>query len=411
MPYCALAQPPGWVLPGAAADFDFANSRYWGCSASLARAVASFDRGSTLFGPGNGVAGQAPDNSGIIRSFLTFQPRITMGKGLWAEGRYTNYALWCRDCTNAAWTKTNITASKNQTGADGTANAASSLTASAGNGTCLQAITQASTTFVGSAYVKRITGTGTINMTIDGGTTWTDITSSINSSGYTKVAVANQTLANPSIGFQIVTNADAIAVDFIQCENNTYASTPLLTTSATVFRGTEEPAFNDPANSSVNDGYRLIRSFIANGAPWSMFLSASGNSRVSSVLLTDSTYNIALGTDGNAATFRAATGGNTATTANTGTFGLDNINKVAVRANGSLNGSFICLNGGAVAQATAGTNGITAQSNATTHCGVGNNGSGVQPLDGYFKRIALWKRELSDGEMINFTRSDSPYGN
>ena len=81
-----------------------------------------------------------------------------------------------RVLTNASWTATNITPALNQVGLDGSSNTASSITATAGNGTILQAITSTSATRVQSAYCKRITGSGEIDMTTDGGTTWTAIT-------------------------------------------------------------------------------------------------------------------------------------------------------------------------------------------------------------------------------------------
>ena len=99
-------------------------------------------------------------------------PNSPLGLGIW-EAR-TNVALWNRDLTNAAWTASNVTAAKNQTGVDGVANSASSITATAGNGTILQAITLASSAGFQTAYVKRLVGTGTIYMTMDGGTTWVD---------------------------------------------------------------------------------------------------------------------------------------------------------------------------------------------------------------------------------------------
>src|ERR1700677_820211 len=104
---------------------------------------------------------------------------------------------------------------KNQAGADLAASSATSLTASASNGTCLQSVTQTSAACVFSAYVKRLSGSGAISMTTDGGTTWTAITSQINTSGY-KLVYITETVTNPNFGFKIATNGDAIAVDFCQ---------------------------------------------------------------------------------------------------------------------------------------------------------------------------------------------------
>lgn len=141
--------------------------------------------------------------------------------GLLLEESRTSVVLYARDLTNAAWTKTNITATLNQTGIDGVSNSASSITASAGNGTVLQSITLASSQRSQSAYVKRLVGSGTIFMTTDGGTTWVDVTSQISAS-YALVSIPAQTVTNPNVGFKITTNADSIAVDWVQNENGAF---------------------------------------------------------------------------------------------------------------------------------------------------------------------------------------------
>jgi hypothetical protein len=109
--------------------------------------------------------------------------------GLWCEGaksgtgsvNNTNYCLWARDLTNAVWTATNCTVAKNQTGADGKASLASSLTATSANATVLQTISGIpSTAYIFAAWPKRLSGTGQIFMTLDG-SAYTDITSQLNS--------------------------------------------------------------------------------------------------------------------------------------------------------------------------------------------------------------------------------------
>lgn len=153
---------------------------------------------------------------------------LTTAKGYFAEGEATNRLAsnTARDFTNVAWTKTNITAAKDATGITGVANSASSLTATAGNGTVFQALTRTSSDHHATFWVKRKTGTGTVEITVDGGSTYTDITSSINSSTYAFVQ-ASQTLANPSIGFRIVTSGDAIEVDYAGCYDTTFSYSPV----------------------------------------------------------------------------------------------------------------------------------------------------------------------------------------
>ncbi len=177
-------------------------------------------------------AGLLVDNAVDIPRF-DYDPITLASKGLLIEDARDNIVLRNRDLTNAAWTKTNITAAKNQTGIDGVSNSASSITASAGNGTCLQAITDASKARFQSAYVKRLVGSGAVEMTMDNGATWTAITVT---ASWARVSIPTQTLANPTVGFRIVTNGDSIAVDFVQCENGAYATSPMETAGATFSR-------------------------------------------------------------------------------------------------------------------------------------------------------------------------------
>ena len=116
-----------------------------------------------------------------------------------------------RDLTLAAWTKTNMTAAKNVTGIDGTANAASSLTATANLGTALFAATATANTRTFQAWVARRAGYGRVWMTGDGGTSWTDITSRVGPT-FARVSIPVSG-ANPSFGFMLETSGDAINVD------------------------------------------------------------------------------------------------------------------------------------------------------------------------------------------------------
>jgi hypothetical protein len=212
-------QAPSWVLPNASADLDFAHGNFFGGTVSVSRAQT--------------VPSYATNLDGTLTSFAADTPRIGIGTGLLVEEGRTNVVLQSRDLSNASWTKTTITAAKDQTGADGTANGASSILATGANGTCLQAITLVSSARFQTAYVKRITGSGTINMTMDNGVTWTAISPT---TAWTQVSIPTQTLANPTVGFRIVTNGDAIAVDLVQNENGAFATSAIPTTTVAVAR-------------------------------------------------------------------------------------------------------------------------------------------------------------------------------
>jgi len=141
-----------------------------------------------------------------------------------AEGR-TRETLQPRDLTQASWTKTNVTAAKTALGVTGAADSATTLTATAANGTVLQAITSASANRAFSAHVRsRSASNLIIDMTCDGGTTWQAV--AVNAA-YLRLAVTQATVTNPSYGFRLRANGDSIDVDFAQGEIGAFASPPI----------------------------------------------------------------------------------------------------------------------------------------------------------------------------------------
>lgn len=133
-----------------------------------------------------------------------------------------NYCTYTEQLDNAAWAATNVTKSANADLAPDTALTAELLTASAGNGTVIQDLgTIASAAFVGSIYLKRVTGSGNIQLTLDGGSTWTTVAVT---STWTRFSIT-QTLANPDFGVRIATNTDAVLAWGGQVEQGSTAST------------------------------------------------------------------------------------------------------------------------------------------------------------------------------------------
>lgn len=155
--------------------------------------------------------------SGVPRSFYMADGSYA---GFLGERATTNRCLWSRDLSNVAWVSGGggVSAAKDAVGIDGVAASASTLTASGAAGTLLQSITNASVARIFGCWMKRKTGTGTIEMTVNGGAGWTDVTGQINSSTWSIVFVPVTTLANPVVGFRIATNTDAVFVDMCQEE-------------------------------------------------------------------------------------------------------------------------------------------------------------------------------------------------
>jgi len=201
-----------------------------------------FVKGSNYFGASDPVdthaaAIYAPNAAGIYTSFAV-NTLVRTDLGLQCVPTRTNVCLHNRDLTNAAWVAVNMTAAKDQVGIDAVAASASKITAGDANATILQTITLASSARAQSAFVKRVTGSGVVEMTMDNGTTWTGVTVT---AAWTRVTIPTQTLANPVVGFRIVTSGDAIAVDFVQNENGTFATSPIpVTTVAVTVTGNQQ---------------------------------------------------------------------------------------------------------------------------------------------------------------------------
>lgn len=159
--------------------------------------------------------------------------------GLLIEEARTNRILWCRDATQSNWVKIDITAAKDQTGIDGVANAASSLLATADGGTCIQTITLASGSRTGSVYLKRLTGTGIVQVSLDG-STWSTV--DLSDTEWRRIVLSG-TVTNPVVGIRLATLGDAVAMDFGQVEDGGFVTTPILTTSAASTRATEQSPY------------------------------------------------------------------------------------------------------------------------------------------------------------------------
>jgi hypothetical protein len=186
------------------------------------------------------------DASGTLVALAQSTPHFDYGpmggsacRGIRIDTGGVNRCLWNRDFTNVAWTKTNVTAAKNVVGLDGVANSCSTLTATANGGKVTQAFTVTSRQMVTAVYVRRKTGTGTISITLDNGSTSDDVTSQINALTFTQVKKV-QTLADPVIGIVFGTSGDEVEVDVAMLVDGAYVGSPILTTTASVTRGRDD---------------------------------------------------------------------------------------------------------------------------------------------------------------------------
>jgi hypothetical protein len=181
------------------------------------------------------------NSAGLIESVASGIPRLDypIGGGcpaLLVEPAATNLVLHSRDLNNAVWSGTTVTRAKNAVGADGVASGATTITATAASGTVLQALSHASQSRVFSAYIRRVTGTGAIQLTTNGGTNWDTVTIT---SGYTQVASVARTVASGTVGIRLAVSGDVIEVDFTQGEVGPVATSPMATTTGSITRNAD----------------------------------------------------------------------------------------------------------------------------------------------------------------------------
>jgi hypothetical protein len=324
------------------------------------------------------------DASGVVQTAGSDVARIgaysedgSFGPAFLSELDSANSALWARDWTNAAWVKSTATAAKDQTGRDGAANAASSMLATAGNATALQSVTATSASYVFSVDVKRLTGTGNIDLTLDGGSTWT--TKAVaNDAAWHRIYI-QQTLANPNFGIRLVTNGDKIAVDYGQAERGYVPAVPssrIATTTAAVFRN-EDVLTYSTSNISNTTGTTAATIYVpyayaSNGGVISTDSGGSGRSPyLGNASMQFLSYN---GTD------------------NPADGSLSAVTSTKIVFSWGAAGLKFYKDGGAPSTSsfTAGTQGNGTQFRV--------GGYSSTPLCGLIKEVKTWKRQLTDGE-------------
>jgi len=119
----------------------------------------------------------------------------------------TNLLTYSEDFTNAAWAKTTVTATTNSIAAPNGYQTADTLSATGANSTALQTFTASAVPYTYSVYLYRKTGTGNIDITVDG-TTW--VTKAI-TVGWTRVDTTLTPAAGAkTAGIRIATNGDEV---------------------------------------------------------------------------------------------------------------------------------------------------------------------------------------------------------
>jgi len=137
------------------------------------------------------------DFEGLVKSVTADEARFVGAR------RIENLVVDSEDFTNAGWTKTNTTAAADQ------------LTATGGNATTLDAYTASAGDYVFSVDLKRVSGTGNIQIAADSGT-YTTVTLT---GTYQRFSVQQTVAAGAkNTGIRIVTSGDVINAKNAQLE-------------------------------------------------------------------------------------------------------------------------------------------------------------------------------------------------
>ena len=319
-------------------------------------------------------------------------PEATL-KGVKIEVASTNLCLQSETFTTT-WVPTTLTVTANTLVAPSGITTADTLTATAGNATLLQSITSASATRTFQIWLKRKTGSGNIDLTVDNGTTWT--TKVINTT-WTRYEISQAAVTNPVVGIRIVTNSDEVYAWGGQLESQPMATSYIQTTTASVVRNADVLTFPNAGNVSDTVGTVLMEATPAFDIPNSATIGYS------SLYLMDF--------DGGAASGRITTANNTLYRYDGTTLigspawtPLKNITYSIGSRHGS-EGQRNFLNG------TTGTNvafdgSINSGANMTIG---GYGGSTSYNWGGNIKNVKIWKRALSDIAIETLTPFSSEF--
>lgn len=312
-------------------------------------------------------------------------PGSTTPKGLLVEEARTNQIIQCRDFTQTAWVKVTTTTALNQTGIDGLSSTATLLTASSANATTLQTITQAATTSVFSVYLKRITGTGNVQLTNDG-ITFTTITLT---TSWQRFNLAAASTLNPILGIKIVTSGDAVAIDGAQFEAGSVPSSVILTTTTSVTRAVELAIVSSAPWLRQSIGSFQVETIINNASP--------GTNQVTAEL-SDGTTNNRIGTyasnSSTALGLITLSGSSTFTNGSIATPSAGSIFKQSFRYTTGANNEGVngALDAAGSAQAATVPTGIT-----TLY--LGNRAGSDRPMNGWVRKFRYWNYGITNAQL------------
>lgn len=271
------------------------------------------------------------------------------------------------------------------TGLDNVANSASRLTAAGNDATIMQLLTAATGTRTTSAFIKRISGTGTVSITRNGGTNWTDVTSQLVSGTWIPVALTSDVGANPTVGIKMGTSGDVIEVDGFQDENGAWRTSPILTTTAAVTRNADALSYASAFDVTQGTVLCSLRSDVPVGSGSEIY-----------ALSSESTARFVYWASTRERTSMAAYDSTTIISANTGSSINTGIRKRGVR----WGADFLACSDGVIGTAGA----FDGSMGSSAILRVGCDSSGGSQLSGPIREVHIWPTSLTDVQMQQVTK-------
>lgn len=314
--------------------------------------------------------------------------------GYWSYPRGTNRCLWNCDIPGGmsagVWVSSGggVTAFKDQTGGDNTANSASRLVSGGANARLTQSVTLAQTNLLFQMRAKRLVGTGKVNFTLDNWATKTDVTSLLGSTSWGLPFAAQDTVTNPQFGVEFEASGDQIAVEFGDVWSTLVSGSQVsrkpqryyarqTTAAANVAQSRPAAISTDAGSWNGTGGSRFL-------SPYALYaeVSSEGNAGSCGVVtgITDTFCTIL--PDGTV-TFAQGGGISASVPAGTFVFGLGTVNKIGAQVNASGQKQ-LAVNGVVSSVATGGTFPAS-----LAHIDIATNGVGSRSLWGPMKKIAI----------------------
>jgi len=344
------------------------------------------------------------DSAGLVQIAATNAPRFDydpltlVSRGLLIEESRTNLLNWSQTFATAGGAQNNWVdsaslqrVSATRTSPDGTGNALEIKANGAADQTIVSsAAAGSSAQRVFSVFLKRVTGTGDIQYTLDNGATWTTQAITTAWVRYTFPA----TTANQQVGIRIRTNGDVIQIWGAQLEAGACPSSYIPTTSASVQRQADVATVTTLSPWYKNSAGTLFAQFIepcpdgANNRGIAALDDGSNNNRFSMF--------VPLGTP-MAVAARVVAGGAATNPANSASFSAGAIVKAALAYAVGTNQAALSVNGAAPSTASP-----AASPTGVNTLRIGAI-FGVTQLGGWIQEIRYYPRRLSDAELQTLT--------